>query len=601
MARKIARDSVAAWEVLCQIGGIEPEGRDIDFEEKLRTSLKPSASTLVEALRASSTDELIREFFRLAQPFVEMFAAILKFFESAGAREGRLQWEIQIEDDHLNLSHFETFLENWNALDYELEVPAIDSIGSSAIMSAAHDLPEFPSVFVFNETPNQSTGLVDVDLWLKAYFRGEYRPYPESIHPAHLRAPLSDAASIAMCSVEIIRKNWPNRATMLREHRAQNYMLDDTDGFSPRTIAQYETDYRLGNDILRIAQCTALDGASRDIFIRALANQYEEYPRRKLGVRATQPDLERILSLPLWKRRHELYAVWVATEIVNALADHNCELHHEGGRITFAFRETVVATVHTSMPKVRLYAERRSPLATPIGPGRKGNVQPDYTLWRGGGSTESCGLVVEVKHYKQDSASGFREVLTDYARAHRNARVVLVNHGPARESYEVEADVSQRCFSIGELTTNNLRARKKLRELIREYVGNPISLPSNCIATHAIIAIDVSGSMSNAIQSSEFFPLLDMLSTSPDRMLALIDTGIRHICTVDTFDSTLRNSPQRGGTNLNGPIRTLLEDHLSILLITDLDGRKDLSELDFNCLGTHRIGNMDIELVEIRR
>src|SRR5829696_2967034 len=100
MAGQVARDSVSAWVKLREAGGLEPDGRDGDLEEQLKITLLPSALTLDEALQASSVDDLVRAFFDLVQPFVAMFRAILESFQVAGARQGRAQWEILIEDEH---------------------------------------------------------------------------------------------------------------------------------------------------------------------------------------------------------------------------------------------------------------------------------------------------------------------------------------------------------------------------------------------------------------------------------------------------------------------------------------------------------------------
>jgi hypothetical protein len=110
-----------------------------------------------------------------------------------------------------------------------------------------------------------------------------------------------------------------------------------------------------------------------------LHDEFARYPRKKFGAQIKIADLEAYLSLPIWKKRHELYAVWIATEIVNALPDHICEIHDEDGKIVFAFGETLVA-VKSSWPQVRLISERRVPLAAPVGKGRSGNVQTDYGL-----------------------------------------------------------------------------------------------------------------------------------------------------------------------------------------------------------------------------
>lgn len=99
MAGEIARDGISTWQWLCDAGGIEIWGRDADFAEALRVALRPSAPTLEDALRETSTDDFISAFFSVAEPFVTMFQAILQFFEAAGVREGRAQWRISIEEE----------------------------------------------------------------------------------------------------------------------------------------------------------------------------------------------------------------------------------------------------------------------------------------------------------------------------------------------------------------------------------------------------------------------------------------------------------------------------------------------------------------------
>ena len=84
MAGEIARDGISTWQWLCDAGGIEIRGRDADFAEALRVALRPSAPTLEDALRETSTDDFISAFFSVAEPFVTMFQAILQFFEAAG-------------------------------------------------------------------------------------------------------------------------------------------------------------------------------------------------------------------------------------------------------------------------------------------------------------------------------------------------------------------------------------------------------------------------------------------------------------------------------------------------------------------------------------
>lgn len=395
---KVGRNALSAWATLCDTGGLELNSRDADIADALRRALDASAATLEEALLASSTDDLIRAFLDLVQPFAQMFRSILEFFKSAGAREGRSAWVVQVDETHLDLIQFQQCLARWDALTCEIEVPAIDSTGALAVFDAAGRVGWNPYFGDGNAQP--ATGLADVDRWLEEYALGRYAPFPPSLLSARLSSELADATSILIATLGIIRRTWTDRATMLSEYRARHHSIDDGDGFSPRTIAQHETDDRVAHTIVCLALASRNEIQRRE-FSQALTRNYEKYPRRKMGIQAELPELERLLSLPLWQRRHEIYAVWIATEIVNALDDRDCQLHHDNGRITFAFREDLLATVHTSRPKVSLYTERRSPLTAPVGHTRKRNVQPDYGLWRGKGAEETCQLVIEVKHYKR--------------------------------------------------------------------------------------------------------------------------------------------------------------------------------------------------------
>ena len=122
----IYRDSLSAWKGLAKVGGLEPEGRDSDLADELKNQLDRGADTLESALRAAPVDAFVQALFRLIQPFPMMFADVLRFFEKADAREGKTQWRVVLEDDVVELRHFQEFIERWENITCELDVPAID-------------------------------------------------------------------------------------------------------------------------------------------------------------------------------------------------------------------------------------------------------------------------------------------------------------------------------------------------------------------------------------------------------------------------------------------------------------------------------------------
>ena len=170
----------------------------------------------------------------------------------------------------------------------------------------------------------------------------------------------------------------------------------------------------------------------------------------------------------MWKMRYELYAVWVATNIVRALEGHEITIKFENGELKFAFREAIIADVETAEPKVSLISERRTSLSNPVGKGRKEAVQPDFGLWAYGLQHDYCVMVIEVKHYKRRSRRNFRDLLIDYANAHPKATVILVNYGPVGSKFDdLPREIEDRCRMIGPMnpeTRQNKGSSWKLSE-----------------------------------------------------------------------------------------------------------------------------------------
>lgn len=592
-----ARTPFEAWERVCAAGGLELKGRDADFTADFLSRLSPGASTLDEALGAATTDQFVRAFFETLAPYVSMFRAILDFFQKALVREGREQWRIKIDETPLGLEHFTEFVNAIDTLKSERDVPAIDHPGKS-LSSDAHEIFEgFYWTHPRDNEPQKETGLDDVDAWFSDFRRGEYSPFPRSLHPDVVDTGLRDVAAVALAVSDSIRGYWADRLSLMRYRLIPEFTIDQADGFSPSSIAQSETDFWLAITIGYLARCHFADTDKQQEFHQRLTEHFNRFPRRKIGTEAELPALERILSMPLWRKRHELYAVWIATEIINAMDGHDYELHNEDGRIVFAFHETLVATIHSSRPKIRFYAERRqSPEDTPEGSKRQG-AQPDYSLWSGDGGSEVCGLVVEVKHYKRDSPSRFGEVLDRYARAHPRARVVLVGHGPLSWTYEgISADVSGRCTTLGQLTASHLEKRAELRKLVRDYVGEPrkkrLGLPR-------VVAIDISTSMEAALKSKEFHNLIKTPICNNVDTFFLVDTQIRIQCEAETVIQGILTTKGQNSTNLSPPLSRLLQDY-SVLLITDDDGLSGLATFDVEVQESHLIGGITIKVADVQ-
>ena len=158
---------------------------------------------------------------------------------------------------------------------------------------------------------------------------------------------------------------------MYEEMRARRTPPNRRDGFDPAMIAQNETDHWLRNSVLMLARALTGPTRERGRFGAELRARYQPLARRPVNADIEVADLETLLSLPAWRKRHELFGVWVATEMLASIENHEITIHHAQGELRFGFGEAKIADVTSARPRLALYAERRTPLEAPVGKGRK--------------------------------------------------------------------------------------------------------------------------------------------------------------------------------------------------------------------------------------
>lgn len=571
MSDEIHRDSVSAWQGLCRRGGIEPEGRDSDLVSRLKEVLDREASDLRAALVNTSTDSFLQALFQVIQPFSMMFRDVLSFFERAGAHKGRNQWKISIQGELIDLNHFEEFLDHWDRIDH-VEIPALD-------MQAAFVPTEIQIGPRYDSESQTRTGIDDVDAWLSEYEKGRYVELPLSLHPSQLGPVLNDLPQIAMAALAIIRTQGLDRAKLDSARRAGLLQPDPDDAFGLGSIAQNETDYWLPHCILHLAALSKKPLQEQESFGAELKAAYVNFPRRRVGLDTEAKDIEKLLSLPAWEKRHEFYGVWVATEMVRGLDAHKVMINHADEELKFAFTKAEIAVVKTARPEIALFSERRTPLNNPVGRNRKNAAQPDLTLWTKG-EHEKCILVVEVKHYKKRSARNFKDALEDYARAHPLAEVLLVNYGPVGPAFtDLPESIVGRCKMLGWMSPENTPARDCFQKAVRKCIGSPV-VPYSYeeVARQKIFVIDVSLSMRRALTSFWFTNFVRRLEReNHDADLVLVDNEIRAVVRPEAFQTWLANNKLGSLTALNRRISRLLDNHDKLVIVTDQEGLENLS------------------------
>jgi hypothetical protein len=587
-------DPLSAWRYLCKQGGIEIKGRDEGLDRRILQRLDPLASSLEDALLSTDMELFARAFFEAIDPFVAMFRDILDFFKRASATEGQDQWVLRVDGFDLDLENFRRWIETWShAGRFEEEVPAIDQSGVWKLW----DIMRRRSTVA--DKVSRSFDKVTLDLprdvqdWVNAYNHGEYLQMPASLTGANCPPELRACGLIAQAALLKLRDLDLNRERLMTLYRSRRGSMDRVDALDFWTIAQNETDIWLRTLIVALsASAFHLDAPDLKALGLELEQFLSKYPSRPFEIDVSIADLESVLSLPIWKQRNELYSVWIGTEIIRALKGHNIELHHDNGRIEFAFHETLIATIHSSSGPFTLISERRRPLLNPLSKDRREGVQPDHSLWTKVSGHEVCKMAVEVKHFKAPAKGKFISVFEDYARSFPDGNVYLVNHGPTGELvYKVSSDISDRCYSIDNLTASNSEGREELAEAVRRCVGEPLlSWPqsTSTVDSQTVLALDVSASMKQLFQSPsvEAF-IVEVVAAERPRELVGVDTAIvgQWPATRAGYVALLHSGG--GSTDLGESIRVLLLGADRVVLITDQEGTQSLVGLTCE---THEAG-----------
>ncbi|NQX56850.1 hypothetical protein HQN86_24750 [Pedobacter panaciterrae] len=247
-------------------------------------------------------------------------------------------------------------------------------------------------------------------------------------------------------------------------------------------------------------------------------------------------ELANLLSLPVWKQRHELYAAWILSLMDKTLEEYPSSIHHNNGLLSLSFSATRLISYETNQGNMELWSEVRSPLKNPSSKSRTANIQPDYTIYKHKNAIENCVAVVEVKQYRKPSSRKFTEAINDYANGLPYADVFLVNYGSVHEGMLL--DHADRSFFFG-LVRPDLDTKMDFTDAFKNAISTRLPPPFlikvpglnktdfNISATKEIY-IDVSSSLDTDAYRSFLNNILEpiLVYKTAERLIA-VDTIIR--------------------------------------------------------------------------
>jgi hypothetical protein len=455
------------WTHMTTQGGLQPEAWDDELVSALREDLCLGDGHFADELdaRAITIERLAMSLLGQIGPFTSMMSDLLTLLAQHGVKEtddrAEIVFDFGAERERLGFD-----LEDFRRTQVVWEramAPAIDANWLAANAIPLVDLLEAASDPPF-DVWNSPAGAWDAD-----YRAGRRWP------PAHPTMPATGDAELDH-ELRRVSAVWAALIGEFSGRAPTRDGLDDimamSDPFA-QTVASWEHDFflrRMWQAILRLADPTQRT-ADFATLAGDLAAYFEDRPYRLVLSTVPVDRLLDLLDLPVWKRRHELYAAWVLTEIVAAVPERaDVRLVHAApGVLKFPFAPTRMAEIGGSEEPVVIWSELRSPLTDPVGKGRENNIQPDYTILAGSETAEDSVLEIECKQYKKPATTSFANALTDYARGRPKAHVVLVSHGPLTEAAvraKVKDDVRDRTAAIGHLHPHGAKARERFRDIV---------------------------------------------------------------------------------------------------------------------------------------
>ena len=180
------------------------------------------------------------------------------------------------------------------------------------------------------------------------------------------------------------------------------------------------------------------------------------------------------LKLPVWEKRHEVYSIWIFTQIIFSFPRECVTFRIKDETLIFPFSGASLASVKLNKQVFDVWTELRTQaIVTPIGKSRKTAIQPDYSIVCGNeNDIKDTVVVVECKQYKKASKKNFSEAIIDYANNRPKAKVFLVDYGEINQERIITAvkNISRSRYDIFPKCRPQNENVAKFSETIRKFL-----------------------------------------------------------------------------------------------------------------------------------
>lgn len=486
MVSKLIKDAVELWNVFEKNANFRDEVYDKVLLEKIREELKlPSTDSITNLLKNSSisVEELLVAVINTLEPFSLMMNDLLKMFETAGAKKS----------DNNILINF-NFENNENTFAFDL-----NSFRES--ISIVNKVSKFIDTFKIKDPWKMVYYLGGPDRFLydKSYDIPEditnwiYEYQEKDVFPNFIpNVPKTNIESIDKklkilwliyrLAIEEYRKVYNEKEGRQKSHYAECCKRANDQFWQAET--DYWTCSLIKEVALNVCEINSLNGLDRqnkiEQFDKSLNKCISLIDIEQEEIELQVESIIEMLNLPVWKKRYEMYSVWTATQIIEALEDFDAEFNVVNDSLSFSFTGSKIAVCKKLNPPLEIWAELRTYYDSPISKKRKSHIQPDYTLSINDISVpENSVLVIECKQYKKYSLKNFTEAVIDYANGRPNADIILNNYTniPKKIYDNIHENIRKRISFFSNMRPNNAEGFKKsIKESVVSYYTRNYSL-----------------------------------------------------------------------------------------------------------------------------
>ena len=491
--------SIGVWNALVASGVQETrpksrlDGYDQELVRELNDRLFPGSPDKFSAnlrRRPPTVEAFFDAFFPALKPFSMMMREMLRMFEQAGARrsDNNIQivfnFDAALSPEVMELRHFREQVEVLRRISRRI-------LSRYWTVQTLFQLAEDISRLI-PQVGRLALTTASVRAWVEANGHPQWLEFPgfPRVGDARIDDWLQQAEGLIAAALAVIRSAGPtyddlgraleSRARLSRDSLAvdtEDEVLRAREEVAEDAFLQSARDYWPNHFARQVCHVVEkIVGAApgvREGLITGAAQAFEQGFGRPPRDERTSDDLERdlldLLNLPAWKRRHELYAVWVGSRIASVLRKGQWVWHLDGDMLSFPFSGAQLANITLGGRYVEFWTEKRTPLPSGGVFGRR-HIQPDYRLDEMPvHRMDATRFVVECKQYRKWSIKNFGAALADYAAGCPRAVIVLVNYGPVGSNVltRVPDANRSRTHAIGDFRPDNPASLARFKSLVR--------------------------------------------------------------------------------------------------------------------------------------